>query len=62
MNFLNHLTDDQMALVMCVGALLICGLLMSLSHFIGASREDESEIRLSVPKSKDSDQSQRKAA
>ena len=62
MNFLNHLSDDQMALVMCVGALLTCGLMMSLSHFLGASRREEPEVRLSVPESKDSDQSQRKAA
>jgi hypothetical protein len=62
MNFLNNLSDDQMALVMCVGALLTCGLLMSLSHFIGTARQEDPEVRLSVPESKDSDQSQRKAA
>lgn len=62
MNMLNNLTDDQMALVMCLGALLICGLLMSLSHVIGASRTEDSEVSLPVPDSKDSDQSQRKAA
>jgi hypothetical protein len=62
MNFLNHLTDDQMALVMCFGALLICGLLMSVSHFLGGSRVEDPEVRLSVPESKDSDQSHRKAA
>jgi hypothetical protein len=33
-----------------------------VSHFLGGSRVEDQEVRLSVPESKDSDQSHRKAA
>jgi hypothetical protein len=62
MNIFSHLSDDQMALVLCVGALVICGLMMSLSHYIGSNSRKDADVSLPVSKSKDSEQSQRKAA
>ncbi len=35
MEFLNGLSDDQTALIGCVGALIVCGTLMSLSYYVG---------------------------
>lgn len=35
MDLFNNMTDDQIALFGCVTALLTCGLMMSLSFYIG---------------------------
>jgi hypothetical protein len=35
MDWLQHLSDDQKALVGCAVALLACGTLMSLSYYVG---------------------------
>ena len=35
MDFFTTLGDDEIALLGCVGALLVCGTLMSVSYFIG---------------------------
>lgn len=39
MEFMSGLTDDQTALVGCVVALMVCGLAMTLSGFLGQARE-----------------------
>ena len=62
METISNLSDDQMALIMCVGAILCCGLIMSLSHYIGSTNESDEAPQLRVPEPKDSDQSKRKAA
>jgi hypothetical protein len=46
MDVLSGLTDDQMALLMCVGALFGCGAIMSLSYYIGSDRREDQEIRI----------------
>ena len=48
MDFFSTLGDDEIALLGCVGALLVCGTLMSVSYFIGqklnpATTVDEQE-------------------
>lgn len=35
LDFINSLSDDQFAILGCVTALLICGIVMSLSYYIG---------------------------
>jgi hypothetical protein len=43
MELLKNLNDDQIALLGCAGALVVSGLMMSLSHFIGRARMRASE-------------------
>lgn len=62
MDILSGLSDDQMALVMCVGALIGCGLMMSLSYYLGSHREDEAEIHIPLGDEEDRDDSFRRAA
>lgn len=66
MEILSGLNDNQEALLMCGAALLGCGLIMSLSYFIGASHSSsastsvvESERPAAVP---DVAETHRKAA
>lgn len=61
MEIFSGLSDNQTALVMCGAALLVCGSIMSLSHFIGrAGRPDESVA--GAVEAPHEDDSQRKAA
>ncbi len=63
MDFFSGLSDNQAALVMCVGALFGCGLLMSLSYYIGAGRrrDEASTLRVSTGEAAERDD-RRKAA
>jgi len=63
MDALSGLTDDQMALLMCFGAFFGCGLIMSLSYYIGTDRGQDEEVRILMEnKQGQSEESQRKAA
>jgi len=63
MDALSGLSDDQMALVMCFGAFFGCGIIMSLSYYIGAERKEDEELRILLDKQQDqSEESHRKAA
>jgi hypothetical protein len=41
MEILSGLSDNQSALVMCGAALLVCGTIMSWSHYLGGGRSEE---------------------
>jgi len=65
MEIMSGLTDDQMAIVMCVGAVLGCGLMMSLGFYLGADSRENQEIRILTDQSPlvdQSEESKRKAA
>lgn len=62
MDFLSGLSDNQAALVMCVGALFGCGVLMSLSYYIGAGRRRDETPTLRVPAGETADRDDRRKA
>jgi len=63
MEIMSGLTDDQMALVMCVGAFFGCGIIMSLSYYIGAERREDEELRILLESQEEqSEESHQKAA
>lgn len=63
MDAISGMTDDQMALVMCFGAFFGCGIIMSLSYYIGAERREDEELRILLENKQDqSEESHRKAA
>jgi hypothetical protein len=45
MDILNNLSDDQLALLGCMGALLISGTIMCLSYYVGPARSAAPAIR-----------------
>ena len=49
MELLDGLTDDQVALVGCAAALVICGGLMSLSAFVRPRRTQPLDVDADVP-------------
>ncbi len=44
MEFFSHLSDDQIALLGCAAALVTTSTIMSLSHFLGRSRNQSAPI------------------
>lgn len=46
MGFLETLTDDQLAILGCLGAMLGCALLMSLSYYFGRPVAEERTVAL----------------
>lgn len=69
MDIFRNASDDQIALMGCAIALLMCGGLMYVSYFVGQLRqpkESQEPIRLGVsrpePTVSSSDSSERKAA
>lgn len=62
MEIISGLTDDQMALLMCIGALLGCGAIMSLSFYIGTDRREDQEIHILRNDQDQSEETKRKAA
>ena len=62
MDVLSGLTDDQMALVICCGALFGCGAIMSLSYYIGSDRREDQEIRILRDVRDQAEETKRKAA
>ncbi|MBD3676038.1 MAG: hypothetical protein HUJ26_21220 [Planctomycetaceae bacterium] len=63
MDALSGLTDDQMALVMCLGAFFGCGIIMSLSYYIGTDGRQDEELRILMETQQDqSEESHQKAA
>jgi|GEM_PF-1662947 hypothetical protein len=63
MDAISGMTDDQMALVMCFGAFFGCGIIMSLSYYIGAERREDEELRILLENKQDqSEESHQKAA
>ena len=62
MEILSGLTDDQMALLMCVGALFGCGAIMSLSYYIGTDQREDQEIHILRNDQEQSEETKRKAA
>jgi len=49
MDMLSHLTDDQIALLGCAGALILSGTAMSLSYYVGRFRSRTSHSQPSAP-------------
>lgn len=62
MEVISGLTDDQMALLMCIGALFGCGAIMSLSYYIGTDRREDQEIHVLRNEQDQAEDSSRKAA
>jgi len=70
MEIFRNLTDDQLALLGCVVALVFSGTVMALSHFIGrARREDrlrdgqtQDTIRASIPEEREAAPERRRVA
>lgn len=62
MDVFSGLTDDQMALLMCAGALAACGLMMTISYYIGGHHRPAEEIRIPLTDRDDREDSHRKAA
>lgn len=62
MDIFAGMSDDQSALLMCFGALFSCGVIMSLSYYVGAGRRrPDAEVTVAVPERQAGD-TQRKAA
>jgi hypothetical protein len=49
MELFSNLSDDQIALLGCAAALVTTGTIMSLSHFIGRSRNQAAPVRAPLP-------------
>ena len=62
MEILSGLTDDQMALLMCIGALFGCGAIMSLSYYIGTDQREDQEIHILRKDQDQPEETRRKAA
>ena len=64
MQFFSQLSDDQFALLGCAVALIVTGTMMSLSHYIGLSKQRRMQktTRTLKPGVQHSDRSQRRAA
>ena len=62
MDVLSGMSDDQMAILMCVAAVMGCALVMSLSYYIGAERREDEELRILLDQQDQSEESHRKAA
>lgn len=66
MEILNNASDDQIALMGCAAAILICGGMMYLSFFVGRQGKNEETTGRSIPmtpaRKVDSDSPERKAA
>ena len=62
MEILSGLTDDQMALLMCIGALFGCGAIMSLSYYIGTDQREDQEIHILRNDQDQPEETRRKAA
>ena len=67
MDFFSSLGDDELALLGCTGALLLCGTLMSLSYFIGkklnpTADEEPQTLTLRTTSEQTNPESKQKAA
>jgi len=49
MELLNTMSDDQIAMSGCVAALIICGLVMSLSFYVGQFFNNRQTKRVTTP-------------